>query len=193
MRDLNNFRPINEIEKSIINTSLQKFSVEILSYIKQEKYRIYILDNDENKNTSFPLIFLVSYKNSIILEENLKSERVSSAGIYFGFIKKGEFYLSLEGAEFFFKNNRIQDRNILRLNNKGEKAVLYGNPVVKSMVAGISSDLKKNIVMLVVNELREVLALARSEIDFSKYKLLKQGDLVAINLTDKGYYLRRKQ
>lgn len=193
MRDLNNFRPINEIEKSIINTSLQKFSVEIISHIKQDKYRIYILDNDKNKNTRFPLIFLVSYENSIILEEKLKNERVNSAGIYFGFIKKGEFYLSLEGAEFFFKNNIIQDRNILRVNNKGEKAILYGNPVVKSMVAGISSDLKKNLVMLVVNELREVLALARSEIDFSNYKLLKQRDLVAINLTDKGYYLRRKQ
>lgn len=193
MRDLNNFRLINEIEKSIINTSLQKFSIELLSYIKQEKYRIYIFIKDDKNRTSFPSIFLVSCEKSVILEEKLKNARVNSVGIYFGFIKKGEFHLSLEGAEFFLKNNMIQDRNILKVNNKGEKAILYGNPVVKGIVSDITTDLQKNTLLLILNESRELLALVRSEVDFPKYKNLNQGDLVANNLIDKGYYLRRKQ
>ena len=190
---MNTFRLINKIEKSIINNSLQKFSTKILLHIKQENYRFYIFVNDGKDTIKFPLIFLVPYENSIILEEKLKNEKVIAACVYFGFIKKGELHLSLEGAEFFLKKSLIQDRNILKVNNKGEKAILYGNPVVKGMVTDISSDLQKNTLILVLNESRELLALALSGIDFSKYNLLSQGDLVANNLTDKGNYLRRKQ
>ncbi len=193
MRDLNNFRLINKIEKSIINNSLQKFSTKILLYIRQENYRFYIFFNEQKDAIKFPLIFLVSHEKSIFLEEELKNENVIAASVYLGFIKKGEFHLSLEGAEFFLKRSLIQDRNILKVSNKGEKAILYGNSVVKGMVTDISSDLQKNTLMLVLNESRELLALALSEIDFSKYKILSQGDLVAKNLTDKGIYLRRKQ
>jgi ribosome biogenesis protein Nip4 len=193
MRDLNNFRPINEIEKSIINSSLQKFSVELISYIEQEKYKFYIYIRVEKKRVSYPSIFLLSHENSIILEEKLTNESVNSAGTSFGFIKEGEFRISLEGAEFLFKNNLIQDRNILKVNKKGEKAVLYGNPIVKGFVSDLRTDLQKNTLMWVINESGELLALALLEIDISILKLINQEDFVAKNLIDKGNYLRRKQ
>ena len=190
---MNTFRLINKIEKSIITNSLQKFSSEVLSHIKKKDYRLYIFINDEQTKSKFPLIYLVSYINSNILEEKLKYENITTAGIYFGFVKKGIFYLSLEGAEFFLDENLIPNQFILSVTNKGEKAILYGNPIIKRMVINIPSDLQKNTILLVLNESRKLIALARSEIYYTNYKLLKQGDLVAKNLMDKGYYLRKKQ
>jgi len=190
---LNTFRLINKIEKSIINNSLLKFSSEVLSYFKKKDYRFYIFINDEQTKNKFPLIYLVPYEISNFLEEKLKNENINAAGIYFGFIKKGIFHLSLEGAEFFLNKNIIPNQFILIVTNKGEKAILYGNPIIKKMVFNIPSDLQKKAILLVLNESRKLIALARSEIDYSNYNLLNQEDLVAKNLIDKGYYLRKKQ
>ena len=190
---MNTFRLINKIEKSIINSSLLKFSSEVLSYFKKKDSRLYIFINDEQKKGEFPLIYLVSCENSTILEEKIKNENINTAGIYFGFIKKGIFHLSLEGAEFFLDENLIPIQFILSVTNKGEKAILYGNPIIKRMIFNIPSDLQKDTILLVINESRKLIALARSEIDYSNYNLLNQGDLVAKNLVDKGYYLRKKQ
>ena len=190
---MNTFRLINKIEKSIINNSLLKLSSDVLSYLKKNDYRLYFFINDEQAESKFPLIYLVPYENSNILEEKLKNENIITAGIYFGFIKKGIFHLSLEGAEFFLDENLIPNQFILSVTNKGEKAILYGNPIIKRMVFNIPSDLQKNTILLVLNESRKLIALSRSEIDYTNYKFLNQGDLVANNLIDKGYYLRRKQ
>ena len=190
---MNTFRLINKIEKSIINNSLLKFSSEVLSYFKKKDYRFYIFINDEQTKNKFPLIYLVPYEISNFLEEKLKNENINTAGIYFGFIKKGIFHLSLEGAEFFLNKNIIPNQFILIVTNKGEKAILYGNPIIKKMVFNIPSDLQKKAILLVLNESRKLIALARSEINYSNYNLLNQEDLVAKNLIDKGYYLRKKQ
>ena len=61
------------------------------------------------------------------------------------------------------------------------------------MVFNIPSDLQKNAILLILNESRKLIALARSKIDYTNYNLLNQVKLVAENLIDKGYYLRRKQ
>ena len=190
---MNTFRLINKIEKSIINNSLLQLSSETLSYLKKNDYKFYFFINDERAESKFPLIYLVPSKNSNLLEERLKYENIISAGIYFGFIKKGLFHISLEGAEFFLDKNLIPNQFILSVTNKGEKAILYGNPIIKRIVFNIPSDLQKNTILLVLNESRKLIALARSEIDYTNYKLLNQGELVANNLIDKGYYLRRKQ
>jgi len=193
MRDLNIFRLINKIEKSIINDSLLQISSEIVLFFKKNDYRFYISISDEQAESRFPLIYLVSYDKSKILEERLKNENIYSAGIYFGFIKKGIFHLSLEGIEFLRDHQIFPNTNKITINDEGEKSVLYGNDVLKSLIIKIHPELKRNDLLAVLNQKNEIIALARAEIDYSSFHNLKLNQKIARNLVDKGYYLRKKQ
>ncbi len=193
MRDLNIFRLINKIEKSMINDSLLKFTSEFVSFFRKNDYKFYVSISDKQAENKFPLIYLVSYVISKILEERLKNENIHSAGIYFGFIKKGVLHISLEGAEFM-RNHQILPNSIkITINVKGEKSVLYGNDVVKSFTISIPPELKRNDLLAVLNQKNEIIALARAEIDYSSFDNLKLNQKIARNLVDKGYYLRKKQ
>jgi len=193
MRDLNIFRLINKIEKSIINNSLLKLSPEVLPYFKKKDYRFYIFINDEQAKSKFPLIYLVSYENSNILEERLKNENIHTAGIYFGFIKKGIFHLSLEGAEFLHYHQILPNSNKITINDEGEKSILYGNDILKRAITVIPPELKKNNLLAVFNQKNEVIAIARATVDSNSFQNLKLNQKVAQNLVDKGYYLRKRQ
>jgi len=193
MRDLKTFRLVNKIEKSIINNSLLKFSSKVLSYIKENDYRFYISINDEQTESKFPLIYLVSSENSNSLEETLKNENIHTAGLYFGFIKKGIFYLSLEGAEFLHNHQVLPNSNKITINEKGEKSILYGNDILKSVISRIPPELKKNNLLAVFNQKNEIIAIARATIDSTSFQNLNLNQRVAQNLVDKGYYLRKRQ
>ena len=193
MRDLNIFRLINKIEKSIINDSFLKISVGTVSFFKKNDYKFYVSISDEQAENKFPLIYLVSYDKSKILEERLKFENIHSAGIYFGFIKKGVLHISLEGAEFMRNHQILPDSNKITINEKGEKSILYGNDILKSAITNIPSNLKKNSLLAVINQNNEIIAIARAEIDYSSFHDLKLNQKIARNLVDRGYYLRKKQ
>ena len=193
MRDLNIFRLINKIEKSIINNSILKLSSEVLPYIEKKEFKIYIFVNDERAESKFPLIYLVSYEISNLLEERLKNENIHTAGIYFGFIKKGIFHLSLEGAEFLYYHQILPNGNKITISEKGEKSILYGNDIQKSVITMIPPELKENTLLAVFNQKNEIIAIARATIDTSSFQNLKLNQKVAQNLVDRGYYLRKRQ
>ncbi len=190
---MNTFRLINKIENSFITNSLQKLSTEVLSYFKKKDHRFYIFINDEQTESKFPLIYLVPYENSNILEEKLRNENINAAGIYFGFIKKGIFHLSLEGAEFLRNQHILPNSNKITINEEGEKSILYGNDILKSVITMIPPKLKKNNLIAVFNQKNEIIAIARATIDSSSFQNLKSNQRVAQNLVDKGYYLRKRQ
>jgi ribosome biogenesis protein Nip4 len=190
---LNTFRLINKIEKSIINNSLLKLSSEVLSYFKKKDYKFYIFLNDEQAESKFPLIYLVSHENSNILEERLKNEKIYASGIYFGFIKKGIFNLSLEGVEFFNNHKILPNSKKITISEEGEKSILYGNDILKSVIINIPPEFKKNNLLVVFNQKNENIAIARAMIDSSSFQNLKLNQKVAQNLVDKGYYLRKRQ
>ena len=139
------------------------------------------------------MVYLISeiLRRSIEKIQNIGD--INSAGLYFGFISKNAFFLSLEGAEFLLKEKLIPNHNILCVNNKGEKAILYGNQIKKEMVSQIPSDIQKNDFLFVLNGLKELIALGRSEINYSQFEFTNQEKIIARNFIDKGYYLRRKQ
>jgi len=193
MRDLNVFRLINKIEKSIINNSLLKSSSEVVAFFKKNDYKFYVSVSDEQAENKFPLIYLVSRDKSEILEERLKFENIYSAGIYFGFIKKSVLHISLEGAEFMRNHQLLPDSNKITVKEKGEKSILYGNDILKSDLINIPSNLKKNSLLVVINQNKEIIAIARAEIDYSSFHNLKLNQKIARNLVDRGYYLRKKQ
>ena len=193
MRDLNIFRSINKIEKSIIDDSLLKISSEVGSFLIKMGYKFYVSVSDEQTENTFPLIYLVAEDKSKILEERLKFENIHSAGIYFGFIKKGIFYLSLEGVEFMYNHQILPDKNKITISEEGEKSILYGNDILKSVITMIPPELKKNNLLAVFNHKNEIIAIARTMIDSNSFQNLKSNQKVAQNLVDKGYYLRKNQ
>lgn len=193
MRDLKTFRLVNKIETTMIYDSLTKISPDLLPFFKKNNYRLYISLNKLEAESKFPSIFLISENQSIILEKVLKAVIVRSAGVYFGFIKKGIFFLSLEGVEFFHNHDKIPKSKQVIVNKEGEKSILYGNNILKKMVKTMPLELKKNDFLVVFNQNKEIIAIAKSMIDYKSYQNLDSNKIAALNLVDKGYYLRKKQ
>ena len=193
MRDLKAFRLVNKIETTMIYDSLIKISPNLLPFFKKNDYRLYISLNELETESKFPSIFLISEDQSIILEKVLKAVIVRSAGVYFGFIKKGNFFLSLEGVEFFHNQDKIPKSKQIIVNKEGEKSILYGNNILKKMVRIMPLELKKNDFLVVFNQNQEIIAIAKSLIDYKSYQNLDSNKITALNLLDKGYYLRKKQ
>jgi len=193
MIDTKKFREINETEKGIITDSVLKISTKILSVLKKIDYKIYIALVNKTSKNNYPSIFLIPNnltKNLVKFQQEIS---IITAGLYFGFIKKGEFYLSLEGAEFLHKSGCFSKNQELYVNRSGEKSILYGNRISKSMIAKIPTGLQKNAFLLVFNLTNELIAIAKSQVNYVTYENLNLKDPIAINLVDKGYYLRKKQ
>ncbi|TKJ21792.1 MAG: hypothetical protein CEE43_08870 [Promethearchaeota archaeon Loki_b32] len=186
------FRRINEIEEKIIITSLTKISSDFQQIINNFKKFLYFSTESLTSRSIFPNIFLIS-KDQYTLLQSLKSDRIISAGLYFGFIKKGNFHISLEGAEFLYKNNKLSSFRRIYVNDKGEKSILYGNNILKNMIIKFPISLRKKDLLLVINKYEEVLALIRSKFDYQDIQEVKPKDIIAINLIDKGIYLRVSQ
>jgi len=192
MNDFKTFRLVNKIETTMIYNSLIKISPKILSFFEKNDYRLSISLNELEAKSKFPSIFLIS-KDQLKLLRALKNDKIISAGLYFGFIKKGNFYISLEGAEFLYHNNLFSDLKRIHLNDKGEKSILYGNNILKNMIHAIPSSLKQNEILLIFNRNDEIIALAQSKYSYQNIQKLKPKEIIANNLNDKGYYLRRYQ
>jgi ribosome biogenesis protein Nip4 len=101
--------------------------------------------------------------------------------------------LSLEGAEFMYKQNLFPKNYQLVANAEGEKAILFGNPILKRNIISLPPTLKKNELLIIFNQSNEMISLALSQVDCSISQELKPNDMIAINLVDRGYYLRKKQ
>lgn len=192
MSEIANFREVNENEKKIISNSLYKVSSKMFKLLEENNYLLYISFNNLVEKV-FPSIYLIP----LAIVNNFESKNVKtniiSAGIYFGFIKKGEFMLSLEAVEFLISHNWISEEQKLYLTVEGEKSVLYGNRIVKKMIDEMPQRFNKDSLFFIFNNKKEFLAIGKSKINYEDFKNIKSNDVVAINLVDKGYYLRKSQ
>ena len=193
MSNLKKFRVINNTEKKIIADSIKKYSSKLPFVLKELEYQFFILLNDFSSNSKFPPIYLVPTTLINTLNSIDPDIKIISSGIYFGFIKKNNFYLSMEGAEFLHTKNCFSKRYYVKVNKQGEKSILYGNNIKKNIISEISNKLDKKDFLLVLNQSNELIAIAQSQVNFKTIQNLNPKDVVALNLVDKGYYLRRKQ
>jgi len=193
MVDIKNFRRINEIEKEIITNSLRNISPKLLSVFKDFENDLFLLLDESTLKIIYPKIFFISDSlKNILRNTNLKGN-IYSIGLYFGSIKKGNFLISLEGVEFLYKEDIFSDFHHILVNKRGEKSILYGNDILKSMISGTHSRFNKDDFLLIFNDDGEIIAIARSKVEHDKLQNLKSNELIALNLVDKGYYLRKKQ
>ena len=193
MNNQKNFRVINKTEKKIIVDSLSKISSKIFSIINDIEYELFISFNILSSKNQFPSIYLIPNNLKHTLDNIELKININSAGIYFGFIKRNQFFLSLEGAEFLYKLSSFSEGNYIYVNNHGEKSILYGNKILKEMIVKISPNLKKRDFLLVFNQSSELISIAQSEVDYIWIQNLNHENIVALNLVDRGYYLRKKQ
>jgi len=193
MSESSNFRQINEIEKKIIIQSLSKISPNIFQFIIRSKNLLYISLKKGNSKTFYPSIYLTSKYFQKEIDKIEFNDKIYSVGLYFGFIKKGRFYISLEGTEFLYKKGILSDIKYIYVNKKGEKSILYGNDILKNWVTKTPLNLQKQDFLLIFNKLNEILAIAYSEVESKILQQLKPNDVVATTLNDKGFYLRKKQ
>lgn len=193
MNNSKNFRLINDFERTLITDSISNISSKIGIIFTEGVYKFYILLDPLNKSQKKLQIYLISYNQTQL--EKLKDlhSRIHAIGLYFGFINKGVFYLSLEGAEFLYKGGYLSDGKFIHMNKKGEKSVLYGNNILKNMVSKIALNLQKGDFLLILNDMNEILAIAHSKVESKDIEHLKPKDVIAFNLSDKGFYLRAKQ
>ena len=193
MNNTKNFRIVNKTEKKIITDSLFRISTQIISVLNNRDNEFFILFNKLSLNNKFPSIFLVS-NNLMELVNRFDSElSINSIGLYFGFIKKNQFLLSLEGAEFLYKLNAIPEKHHIVVKNEGEKSILYGNHIIKKYLYKTPKLLEKNTFLLIFNESNELISIGYSQGDYDSIYNLRPKDIIAKNLIDKGYYLRKEQ
>ncbi|MFX1427603.1 MAG: NIP7 N-terminal domain-related protein [Promethearchaeota archaeon] len=193
MTQLKAFRKINTFEKSIIVNTLSKVVQNSDLLIKNLQKRLYIsFDISVTKNLN-PSVYLMTSDHTNLIDKFKADLQICSAGLYFGFLKKENFRLSLEGAEYLVKNEDCFKEQILVINSKGEKSILYGNDIYKEDVLKLPTKLRKGELLIIYNSQNEIGAIAQSIVDKKAFKNLNPKSKIALNLVDKGYYLRTNQ
>jgi len=187
------FRRINTIETKFIINSIKTISTELLPIFDSLKELLYILINKSTIEKDYPSIYLITDKLQKILNNVNFLNRIYDAGLYFGFIKRGEFYFSIEGVEYLYKSGIFTKFKLVHLNANGEKSFLYGNSILKKMVRKSPNALEKEDFLLILNNFDEIIGLGISRVNNEILSNLKPSDVFAINIKDKGVYLRRRQ
>jgi ribosome biogenesis protein Nip4 len=193
MRDLAEIRLINDVEKKIMNSSISALNPQLGDFTRQKSKNLYICLRKSYPPELYPSIFLVSDDLYVVLNKISDLNDLVAMGLYLGFIKKNYFYLSLEGVDYFYSNNLIPNNRLIVLNEGGEKSALYRNNISKGMIIRYPKDIRKDTILIAVNELNELLAIIITKVDSNSIPDLRSDDVIAQNLSDKGKYLREKQ
>ena len=188
--DPKNFRALKNNEFESIEAALIQISPKIVFYFQERRSLLYV---SKFGNKGENLIYLITEEVNKVLKRFQQIVDIISAGIYLGFIVRGKFFLSLEGAEILLKEELVPEQRFIKVNKEGEKAILYGNSIEKKMILDFSSELKKNSLILIFNRLKELIALGNVVVELENFEVFNERDILIKNLVDKGYYLRRKQ
>jgi len=193
MNETRIFRRINAVETKIIANSINTISTELSLIFDSLNELLYILINNSTTKKDYPSIYLITDKQQKLIDESNLLNRIYAAGLYFGFLKKGDFYFSIEGVEYIYNNGIFTDFKQLQLTESGEKSFLYGNNILKKMVRKSPDNLKEKDFLLILNKIDEIVGLGISRANNNTISNLKPSDVFAINIKDKGQYLRRRQ
>ena len=193
MKDFEKIRAINQIETEIIKDSFSTLSSNFVSFLEDLRSKLYVIFKGKKEYNNFPKIYLFSKELQELLNNPKLKDSIRSGGLYFGFIKKGKFYFSIEGVDFLFKNNLIATDLQLIVNWDGEKSILYGNNIAKNMLLKESYNFKIEDILIILNEEQEIIAISKAVVEGNQVQNLEPEELIAINLSDKGIYLREKQ
>jgi len=122
-----------------------------------------------------------------ILDRDFKSFAPLSLGFWIGDLVGGMFRLSLPALEHVQEHTS----NILIVSRRGAESFTYGRSILKESVIKIEPSLLRGQRVLILNESSECLGMAALSVDAYKIDRLAKDRLVAKNLVDLGWYIRR--
>lgn len=124
---------------------------------------------------------------SLVTEEESEVLDIQFIGQELGSIAKGRFRLSLQ---ILSELKELTD-NLLIVTDHSAEAFTYGRSVLKESVVELNNELKRGQRVLVLNTHHECLGVASLSIDATKLNRLGREKLVAKNLVDIGWFIRR--
>ena len=122
-----------------------------------------------------------------IISEDYETLDIQFIGKELGSIDKGRFRLSLQ----IISDLASLTESFIVVSRQGAEAFTYGRSIIRQSVVELNSSLVRNQRVLVLNENRECLGIAALSVDASKLKRLGADRLVAKNLVDVGWFIRR--
>jgi ribosome biogenesis protein Nip4 len=121
------------------------------------------------------------------LTEVAETLDIQFIGKELGSIDKGKFRLSLQ----ILTELTNLTESFMIVSRKGAEAFTYGRSIIKQSVLELSSSLVRGQRVLILNENRECLGIAALSVDATRLKRLGADRLVAKNLVDVGWFIRR--
>ncbi|MFX1561332.1 MAG: hypothetical protein ACFFBL_12150 [Promethearchaeota archaeon] len=122
-----------------------------------------------------------------ILTDSAEVLDIQFVGKELGSIDKGRFRLSLH----ILNEMTELTESFIIVSRQGAEAFTYGRSIIRESVVELDSSLVRGQRVLVLNENRECLGIAALSIDASKLNRLGADRLVAKNLVDIGWFIRR--
>lgn len=108
-------------------------------------------------------------------------------GVQLGQMSKIRFILSLQVLPAL----KELTKNVIVVSSRGAEAFTYGKSILKESVKQLPRHLKRGTRVIVVNEDDECLGIASLALDAIRVGRLSADKLVAKNLADIGWYIRR--
>ncbi len=121
------------------------------------------------------------------IEMNLEDFDIRYLGIWLGEIVKERFRLSISVLEQLSQLTS----SILTVSHQGAQSFTYGRGILKESVKELPMGLVRGQKVIVVNSDGECLGLGMLSVDSDKIDQLAKDRLVAKNLADIGWYIRR--
>ncbi|TFG13009.1 hypothetical protein EU537_07725 [Candidatus Thorarchaeota archaeon] len=132
-------------------------------------------------------IYLVPRNWSGIIEDKISNLDIYSLGLWFGDVYQNRFRLSLPILNPLAKLTS----NIIHVKQIAAESFTYGRSILKESVIDIDESLKRHQRVIVLNEKDDVLGLAELVTDAIRVSDMKDDDLIAKNLIDIGWYIRK--
>ena len=121
------------------------------------------------------------------LTEIAETLDIQFIGKELGSIDKGRFRLSLH-----ILNEMLEmTESVIIVSRRGAEAFSYGRSIIKESVLELDQSLVRGQRVLVLNENRECIGIAALSVDAPKLNRLAGDRLVAKNLVDIGWFIRR--
>ncbi len=121
------------------------------------------------------------------LEIEATDFNISSLGIWLGDMSNGRFRLSIAIID---KIAQYTERELV-VSRKAAEAFTYGRSILRESVVSVSKGLKRRQRVVVKDEQGNPIGLAALSVDASRIDRLGPEKLVAKNLVDIGWYIRR--
>ncbi|MFW9974382.1 MAG: hypothetical protein ACFFDQ_03800 [Candidatus Thorarchaeota archaeon] len=121
------------------------------------------------------------------LMETAESLDIQFMGKELGSFDKGKFRLGLQ----ILAELAERTSSFIIVSKQGAEAFTYGRSIIKESVLELDPSLMRGQRVLVLNETKECLGIASLSVDGSKLTRLGADRLVAKNLVDIGWFIRR--